>query len=154
MSSWYRRVSADLSNLVDCIEYFEKEADQAKYELSLKNKTIEKHSSELPGIFEHRFTQLQEIEAILEYLNIELKKKRGQTFRKFLENYQRALSSRDCEKYVDSDQAVVDMAILVNEFALVRNRFLSIIKGLDTKSFQIHNIVKLRTAGFEDAKVE
>jgi len=101
-------------------------------------------------VVEQRFNQLQEIEAILEYLNIELRRLRSKTFRKYLENYQRALSSRDVEKYVDGEADVVDFEKLINEFALIRNKWLGIIKSLDIKQWQMSNIIKLRTAGMED----
>ena len=114
---------------------------------------IEKSSAALPGLVEQRFNQLQEIEAILEYLNIELRRVRSKAFKKFLENYQRVLSSRDCEKYVDGEADVVDMEKIINEFALLRNQWLGIIKGLDIKQWQLSNIIKLRTAGLEDASL-
>lgn len=154
MSKWYRKVVSNIANLPDCIEYFEAEADQARFELSIKNKSLEKHSAELPGIFENRFSQLQEIEAILEHLNIQKNKTKSKIFRKYLEKYQKALSSRDAEKYVEGDEEYVDMCILVNEFAMLRNRFLSITKSLDMKQWQITNVTKLRVAGMDDAMVD
>jgi hypothetical protein len=111
---------------------------------------LEKHSREMPGVVEHRFNQLQEVEAILEFLNTEMRKLRAKTFRKYLENYNKALSSRDAEKYVDGEQEVVDLQYLINDFSLVRNRYIGIIKALEAKGFQINNIVKLRAAGLED----
>ena len=63
---------------------------------------------------------------------------------------QRALSSRDCEKYVEGEADVVDMEKIINEFAMLRNQWLGIIKGLDIKQWQLSNIIKLRTAGLED----
>jgi len=146
---WYSRVSKDLQFLPDCIDYFYQELDSAKKESKIQG-NIEKASAALPGIVEHRFNQLQEIEAILEYLNIELRRTRSRVFKKYLENYQRALSSRDCEKYVDGEDDVVDMEKIINELALLRNQWLGIIKGLDIKQWQLSNIIKLRTAGLED----
>jgi len=90
---------------------------------------------------------------VLEYLNIELRRVRSKTFKKYLENYQRALSSRDVEKYVDGEADVVDMEKIINEFALLRNQWIGIIKAVDQKQWQITNIVKLRTAGLEDASL-
>ena len=107
----------------------------------------------MPGVVEHRFNQLQQIEAILEYLNIEYRRLRAKTFRTFLENYNKALSSRDADKYVDGEQDVVDMAKIINDFALLRNQWLGITKGLDQKQWQITNVVKLRVAGMEDASL-
>lgn len=146
---WYSKVSKDITHLPDCIEYFYRELDQARAEAKIYG-NVEKASASLPGIVEHRFNQLQEIEAILEYLNIELRRTRSKAFKKYLENYQRALSSRDVEKYVDGEADVVDMEKIINEFAMLRNQWLGIIKALDIKQWQLSNIIKLRTAGLED----
>ena len=153
MAGWYNSVVADLGKIVDSIEYYEKELEEAKYECSIKG-SLEKSSSALPGITEHRFNQLQEIEAILEHLNIELRKERSKTFRKYLESYNRQLSSRDAEKFVDSEQSVIDLTHLTNQFSLLRNKYLGIMKGLDTKQWQIGHITRLRTAGMEDIVID
>ena len=147
---WYSKVSRDISEIPAAIQYFENELIAARNEVKLKG-NIEKASAEMPGIVEYRFNQLQEIEAILNYLNIELRRLRSSFFKKYLENYQRALSSRDVEKYVDGEADVVDYEKIINEFALIRNKWLGVLKGLDQKQWQITNIVKLRVAGMEDA---
>ena len=147
---WYTKVSQDVSNIPDAVTYFESELVTARQEVRLVG-NVEKAAASMPGIVEHRFSQLQEIEAILEYLNIELRRLKSSHFRKYLENYARALSSRDCEKYVDGEADVVDMEKIINEFALLRNKWLGITKALDQKQWQITNVVKLRVAGMEDA---
>lgn len=152
MAHWYAKVSKDISHLPACIDYYYNELDSAKREVKIYG-NVEKASAALPGIVEQRFNQLQEIEAVLEYLNIELRRIRSKAFKKYLENYQRALSSRDVEKYVDGEADVVDMEKIINEFALLRNQWLGIIKAIDQKQWQITNIVKLRTAGLEDVSV-
>jgi len=149
MSVWYRKVTANLGDIVDAIAHYEKQIDEARYECSMKG-ILEKQSRDMPGIVEHRFNQLQEVEAILEFLNIEMRKLRAKTFRKFLENYNKALSSRDADKFVDGEQEVVDLQYLINDFSLVRNKYIGVIKALEAKQFQINNIVKLRAAGLED----
>lgn len=153
MSDWYYKVTSDLSNVGLFVEHFEQELDEARQELTIKGRTLEKHASELPGIVEQRFNQLQEIEAVLEHLNISLKKNRSLEFKKFLESYNKSLTSRDAEKYVDGVQSIVDMTLLVNEVALLRNKYLGIIKGLETKNFMIGHISKLKVAGLDDAAV-
>jgi hypothetical protein len=150
--NWYSKISRDISHLPDCIEYYYGELDEARKEVKVYG-NLEKSSAALPGIVEQRFNQLQEIEGILEYLNIELRRTRSKAFKKYLENYQRALSSRDCEKYCEGEPDVVDLEKIVNEFALLRNQWLGIIKGLDIKQWQLSNIIKLRTAGMEDVHI-
>jgi len=149
MQTWFKRVQDSLAVLPECITYFDAELQQARYDCYLKG-NVEKLSREIPQIVEHRFNQLQEIEAILENLNIQLRQIRSKKYRQFLEHYQRALTSRDAEKYIDGEEEVVTMQQLVNEFALIRNKFQGVIKALDAKQFQINNVIKLRVAGLDD----
>jgi hypothetical protein len=149
---WYNEVSKDIGKIPDAVLFFENELEDARQEVRLFG-NLEKAAASMPGTVEHRFGQLQEIEAILEYLNIELRRLKSSFFRKYLEGYARALSSRDCEKYVDGEADVVDMEKIINEFALLRNKWLGITKGLDQKQWQITNITKLRVAGMEDARI-
>ena len=149
---WYSQISKDISKIPEALEYYNDQLLQAKKEIRIFG-SLEKAAAEMPGLVEQRFNQLQELEAILEYLNIELRRLRSTFFKKYLENYQRSLSSRDVEKYVDGEADVVDMEKIINEFALMRNKWLGITKGLDQKQWQITKIVKLRVAGMEDATI-
>ena len=151
--NWYSEIVRSLANIPSAIQHYETELAQAKSEVKLYGK-LEKAASTLPGIVETRFAQLQEIEAVLNHLNRELRRLRTKHYKIYLENYQRALSSRDVEKYVDGEDEVCDFEAIVNEWALLRNKWLGILKGLDQKQWQITNIVKLRVAGMEDADIK
>jgi hypothetical protein len=149
---WYSRVVANLGNIPDFIAHYERELDEARKECKISG-LIERAIKELPGNTEHRFNQLQEIEAVLNYLNIQLRKIRRKHFQKYLEGYARALTSRDAEKYVDGEDEVIDYETIINEVAYLRNRWLGIMKGLDSKQWQMGHVVRLRTAGMEDIQV-
>ena len=113
--NWYSHVSRDLAKLPDCIDYFESELIDASKECKVIG-NLEKAAAALPGIVEQRYNQLQEIEAVLEYLNIELRKLKSKYFRKYLENYNRALSQKECDRYVEGEVEVADFEIIINEF--------------------------------------
>jgi hypothetical protein len=149
---WYSKVVADLSNIPDFITHYEHELDEAKRDCRVGG-LVEKNITALPGLTEHRFNQLQEVEAVLNYLNIQLRKIRRKHFQKYLEGYARALTSRDAEKYVDGEDEVIEFETLINEVALLRNRFLGILKGMESKNFMLGHIVRLRAAGMEDVQV-
>lgn len=146
---WYNKVVSDMGNIPAFINYYENELIQAKFECNIKG-NLEKNVSSLPGITEQRFNQLQEIEAVLQYLNLQLRKIRKKHFQKYLENYPRALTSRDAEKYVDGEDEVIDFETIINEVALVRNKWLGLMKGLESKNFMLGHVSRLRTAGMED----
>lgn len=150
--NWYSKIVEDIGQLGNFLNYYEEEYQVARNELIIRG-TIENLSKQLPPIVEIRFSQLQEIEAILEFLNITQRKCVSGYYRKYLENYQRQLTNRDIEKYVDGEEEVVNYQVLINEVALLRNRWLGIIKSLETKQFQLNNIIKLRVAGLDDASI-
>ena len=152
MSNWYTRITANLAVIPDFITHYETELNSAKQEVKVYG-NVEKNIAAIPGITEHRFNQLQEIEAVLNYLNIQLRKIRRKHFQKYLEAYNRALTSRDAEKYVDGEDEVIEYEVLINEVALLRNRWLGILKGLEAKQWQMGHIVRLRTSGMEDITI-
>lgn len=156
MSNWFWRVTEnpdDYSPVADFIDYFDKEYLAAKKECPISG-SVEQHAARLPGIVEHRWSQLQEIEAVLKYFNEQHKLKKGEALRKYIEKYNRALSPSVAEKYADSDPDVINLSILINQIAFTRNKFISISKGLEYKHYQLGNITKLRCAGIEEISID
>ena len=150
--NWYTKISQDLSAIPDFITYYELELVSSKKEVTIYG-NVEKNIAGLPGITERRFNQLQEIEAVLNFLNIKLRQIRRKHFQKYLEAYNRALTSRDAEKYVDGEDEVIDFETLINEVALLRNKWLGVMKGLESKNFMLGQVVRLRAAGMEDIQI-
>ncbi len=150
---WYNRVQDDIAELPSAIDHFNKELESAQGEARIVG-NIEKNAQELSGIMSYRFGQLQEIEAILKFLSIKYDKMRSDFYRKYNERYNRELSDRSIEKYIDGEDDIVGMSTLINEVALVRNRYLALIKGLEQKSFSISNIIRLRVVGMEDSHID
>jgi len=150
--NWYSEIVKDWGKIPDFIEHFTDELLEARKEVKIHG-NVEKNATYLPAYVEQRFAQLQEIEAVLEHLNTQLRKKRSEYFRKYMENYNKALSSRDAEKYADGEDEVVAISELINQVAYVRNQYLGITKGFEIKHFQLSNIIKLRVAGMEDAEI-
>jgi len=142
-----------MAMLPDAIDWYQHQLEGSWVEAKIVG-GIERAAQELSGIMAYRFGQLQEVEAILKHLNIKYDKLRSDHYRRYLERYQRELTDRSIEKYIDGEDDVVTMATLINEVALVRNKYLALIKGLDVKQFQISNIVRLRIQGMEDAHLD
>jgi len=150
---WYNKIVDDMGQLPDAIDWFQKQLETAWVEAKIVG-GIERAAQELSGIMAYRFGQLQEVEAILKHLNIRYDKMRSDHYRKYLERYQRELTDRSIEKYIDGEDDVVTMATLINEVALVRNKYLALIKGLEQKSYNISNIIRLRVVGMETVTLD
>ena len=149
---WYNKVVKDLDNLPDFIDHFNDQLNYAKKECALKGH-LEKQIAALPGITEYRYNQLQEIEALLEYMEIQLRRVKQKHYKIFLEGYNKTLSSADAKKYSEADQEVVDYEVLKNEVALLRNRYLGIMKAIESKNFMLGHITRIRSAGLEDIHI-
>ena len=147
--NWYTRITTNLGVIPDFISHYEYELISAKSEVKVSG-NVEKNIANLPGITEAHFSSLQEIEAVLNFLNIKLRKIRRKHFQKYLEAYNRVLTSRDAEKYAEGEDEVIDMEVLINEVAYLRNQYLGIMKGLESKNFMLGHLVRLKSAGMED----
>jgi hypothetical protein len=145
---WLTRISNDLGNIPDFLDYFRAELVNAQIEVAIKG-NLERNLAALPGVTEFRFGQLQTVESVLEYLNIQLKKIKNKHYRNYLEKYAKALTSRDAEKYADGEADVCDLEEIINSVALIRNQYLGIIKALETKNWMLGHITKLRCVGIE-----
>lgn len=150
--NWYTKVTENISNLPDFISHYEKELSLGRNDVKIHG-NAEKNISSLPGLTEKYFSQLQEVEAVLNYLNIQLRKLKRKYLKHYLEGYNRQLSAREAEKYAEGEDEVIEFEVLINEVALVRNKYLSVIKGLESKNFMLGHLVKLRVAGMEDISI-
>ncbi len=118
---YYTQVVADLASVALAVEYYSQEFEQAQKETRISG-SLEKAAQDLSGHVTYRFTQLQDLESILKYINIRYDKMRSDLYRKYLERYNRDLSDRSIEKYLDGESSLVDMNTLICEVALIRNK--------------------------------
>lgn len=155
-TNWYYKIinaGTNMTVLVDCLNHYNAEYLEAKKDVKIKG-AVEQAASRLPGISEERWSQLQELEAILNYFENMIKRKKNEKHREYFENYNIKMTFREAEKYADADPDVLDLVELKNEIALTRNKYLGILKSLEQKSFSLNNITKLRSAGVEDAYID
>lgn len=151
--AWHWIIKEDKSKILDLVEFFEAELEEARKEIKQVG-VIETISQRLPAYHELRFSQLQQVETVLEILEIEMKQLESEKFKHLLEHYKRALTSSDCKKYVDGDPDVVVLSQLIADVSYIRNQLVGVVKSLEMKAFQLNNIVRLRTAGIEDSRID
>jgi len=156
MARWYPRITADPANcfvpLGEALDHFYSEYEEAQKELRPKpgSKIIDL-STKLPGMVEYRYGQLQELESILKWLEMQYDRTKGAKKKHFLEHYARNLTDRQADQYAEIEDDVMMFREFIQQVALIRNMFLGISKGLEFLHFQIGHIIQLRKAGIEDA---
>lgn len=150
--NWLEILDKDHDKVDDFIDEYIQYVDAAKAEVTIDG-NVSKLARAMPTITDRRFSQLQEVEAVLELFDIKLRKERSKLYRSYLENYQRALTSRDVEKYIDGEPSYIELLYIKNHIVLLRNKFASITKALEVKHFQLTNIMKMKVAGLDDEDI-
>ena len=156
MTSWYAKVINDptFDSVLDACDYFDAEYENAAREIDinlLRGQRVEEVAKRLPGLVGYRCRQMQELDAILDYVEIKQLAVKGARRRHYLEHYNRALTPSTAEKYVECDEEVLALAMLYNQVKLVRNKFQALSKEHEYLHFEIGNITKLLAAGVNDA---
>lgn len=145
-NQYFNKVKENENCLLEVLNYFNSEYENAKSETKIDGE-IRKKVSELPSNYENRFSQLQEIEAILRHFEIKMSQKKSDYYKRFLENYNRNLSSSDIKIYIDGQPEIIALNQIINEIALVRNKFLGLTKGFECANYQLSNLSKLLASG-------
>lgn len=134
--------------LQKAIDFYEEELEEARKEVRIHG-SLEKNAIELPGILEYRFSQYQDLESIVDFIERRINKKKSEKFIYYMENYNRSLSSRDAEKYAEADEEIVTLYDLLSTFKVLKGNYMGILKALDSKGFQINNLIRLKSMNLE-----
>lgn len=151
-NNFFQLIKQNDNILPSALEYFNKEYEDAREEVKIKGSLTE-CVSKISSRYEYRVSQLQEIEAILRHYEIKLSQKKSVLYQKYLENYQRALSSSDIKIYIEGQPEIVAIQQIINEISLVRNKFLGLTKGFETSNYQLSNLSKLYAAGVDGVQI-
>jgi hypothetical protein len=152
MVNYFQSVKENETTLPSALKFFNDEYESGREEVKIKGSLTE-CVSKISSRYEYRVSQLQEIEAILKHFEIKLSQKKSNLYQKYLENYQRALSSSDIKIYIEGQPEIVAIQQIINEIALVRNKFLGLTKGFETANYQLSNLSKLYAAGCDGIMV-
>jgi two-component SAPR family response regulator len=160
LKRWYPEVfrsdtvgDADLLKALDAADGYELAYEEARKDL-IAHGRLEGMAARMAGLTDQRFAQLQDLEAIIEYLESREKKMWVEKTRHYLEHYQRTLTDKVARDYAETTDEVQLIRKVRQRVGYVRNLFLGIMKGLECMNFQITNVTKLKCAGLEDAEID
>lgn len=154
MSGWFQRISSNPSNLeslVEAIAYFEREYQDGLADLKMDGKHIWTESKKLPGFMAYRYGQYRELQAIVDYLDIRIRRAVKDAMKNIWDTYNKTMSERMVEKWAENDEDVTSLKLIRIEFNLLFEKFAGLTKGMEQLHFQIGHLVKMREAGIEDA---
>lgn len=143
---------ADLTVALEAVDAYMEVYPEAKRALRGDGR-IETMATKLAGLTEERWTQLQDLDAIVEYLTTREKKSHIDKTKFYMEGYQRTLTYAQAKDYAETTDEVQTIRVVRQQVGNARDIFMGIFKGLDVMNYQISNVTKLRVAGVEDAEI-
>lgn len=152
MRNFFQEIKQDFSKLKEFIDYYNNEYEEAVKETFISGNVVEQ-TKKLPQQMTYRFTQLQEIEAVLRHVEILRDAVVGEKWKEYTEKKAKLLTAVEKKNYIAQEADVILYEKAVNEVSFIRNKFISLTKGFDSKNFALSNIIKLKVAGVDDWSV-
>lgn len=138
--SWAQKIRSNPTSLSDAVKYYTTEYIKAKDDVEIVTHKLEREKLGTSHIFEHRLSQLQDIEAILKILNVQESNLRKSIYKKLVENG----ANSNINYLIDLDESIINLETVVNELAMIRNLYLGILKGLHVKNASVYLCLKMR----------
>lgn len=89
---------------------------------------------------------LQECVMIEETVRARMEEIESELYKKFNENYQRALGARDIQQYIKGDAQYVQIYEILLEVSVVKKKLEAVVESLKSMGWMLGHITKLRVA--------
>ena len=127
-------------------QYIKEIEENGEKELSLKGKSLEAANMENSSMQHYYECVRVELNSVVKYVEFVIEKHRGAVFLYLTEKNQRDLSDRGKEKYIDSNDELLELNECLIAIKEVHNKYQSIVDAFKNRGFQLRNITELRIA--------
>jgi hypothetical protein len=140
-----------LGEVLDRLPAYEKKLQDAEPIFKLEGRRLEEIARTLPYYQVSYDQTYQELKALEEWLNNIKDKRTAKFWKKYLEGYQRTLTSRDIQAYIAGEKEIVEMNQIIIEVTLMKSNALSVVEAVKNLGWMLGHITKLRVAEMQDA---
>lgn len=138
------------ANIAAVLAEFEAAAEDYKNNLEIKGKTLENANRENPSWQAYYDERRIELKTLVDYLDAQVQRARGRLFKRYTETYQRELSDRAKDKYIDNEEAYLTIYEIYLEVKEMYNKYQMIVDAFTSRGYALNNITKIRVAALED----
>jgi hypothetical protein len=142
---------AKLEQLIELLPRYEQKILDAEPVFKLEGRRLEEIIRSLPHYQANYDQSLQEIKAVDAWLETIKEKVTAKLWRKYLEGYSRALSTRDIQAYIAGEKEIVELNQISIEITLLKNKFEAIVEALKQMGWMMGHVTKLRVSEMQDA---
>ena len=135
------------------MEEYERALEGVDDILEVKGKNLEKANREQPAWLHYYDQKRVELRTLDKYFEGRIRRVRGKLFRSITEKNQRELSDRAKDKYIDVEEAYLNMFEVHLEINEMYEKYCSVCNTFQQRGFTLNNITKIRVASLEDAEI-
>lgn len=139
-----------LEEVLNILPKYEDKIKAAEPIFKLEGRRLEEIARTLPQNQASYDQSYQELKALEEWLNNIKEKKIGKLWKKYLEGYQRSLSTRDIQAYIASEKEIVEMNQIIIEVTLLKSNVSAIVESIKQMGWMLGHVTKLRVAEMQD----
>ena len=141
----------NLSEIVDLLPKYEKLLVAAENVFKLDGLRLEQVVKSVPQYQYSYDSAYQELKALDEWLTGIKEKRTAKVWKKYLEGYQRALSTRDIQAYIGGEKDIIEINQIITEIALLKNQMAAVVEATKNLGWMVGHITKLRVAEMQEA---
>lgn len=141
------------ANLPAILEEYNNALVDAEANLKLKGKTLGEANRENASHYAFYDERRIELKSLVDYMDNQVQRIRGQLFRGFTEQYNRELSDRAKEKYIDAEQPYLDIFEMYLEVKELYEQYCSVVEAFKMQGYSLRNITEARVASVENATI-
>jgi len=139
-----------LEEIIPLLPRYEKKIAASEQIFKLDGRRLEEVARTLPAHQASYDQSYQELKALEEWINNIKEKRIGKLWKKYLEGYQRTLSTRDIQAYINSEKEIVDLNQIIIEVTLLKNNTLAIVEAIKNLGWMVGHITKIRIAELQE----
>lgn len=133
-------------NLPSILDRYEAEIVNVEQILAIEHKTLEVANRETSTWQYFYASRKIELQMLVKYMEAEVESVRGNLFKTLSKTNQRDLSDRAKDKFIDAEQAYLDVYEILLEVKEIHDKYSAIVDAFTARGYALNNITKARVA--------
>ena len=143
----------DLSNIKQVIKYYATKIKEGHSDIKLSGKLLPTANTEQPSLMAYYDEIKATVKHIMSYVEMELRKKKGQLFSELQRNSPKALTVSELEKLVDCSEDYLHIYQKFLDTKELYDKATVVVNGFTQRSYSLTNLVKIYERELQDITI-
>lgn len=147
--SLLERLGENYKNLPAILSEYEKGLEEVEGRLIIKGKNLEAANAEHAAWQMYYDSRKADLHAVLKFFEAKTAAARGKLFKKYTEHYNRDLSDRQKDQYINNEETYLNQLEIYLEIKEIYEKYEAVCNAFKSRGYALNNITKIRVASLE-----